>query len=79
MGQYAKIVLAHGEQLHSPHNAENDLPSKDGMDVPGGCLLGDIPVVIDNRPLRNRTVGGVEGAEGLSSHPYPIDRGGPRL
>ena len=29
-------------------------------------------IVVNNRPLRIRTVGGVEGASGESHFPYPI-------
>ena len=65
MGQHPQILLAHSKQLVTLHNADQRRSLQPGMDVPRGCLqMRHHPLVIGNRPLRIRTVGGVEGADG---------------
>lgn len=61
--QYEEIILAHGKQLDSKHDPNEQSPKIPRMDQVGGRLplRRHAHRNIGNRPLRIRTVGGVGG------------------
>ena len=66
VGQYEVIILAHGKQLDSKHDPNEQSPKIPGMDQVGGRLplRRHAHRNISNRPLRIRMVGGVGGRRG---------------
>lgn len=63
MGKHPQIILAHGEQQDSLNYPDQCRFPNIEIDCLWDIYKGDFPKVIANRPLCNRTVDGVEGAE----------------
>lgn len=73
MGQLPQGLLAHRGKLGAQHLAGQRLPSKERMGMPAGRLSkAPCLMTISNRPLRNRTVGGVGGRRRNTCVSYPI-------